>query len=234
MLKSKTVLGRGFESLENRLSPSSVLGAESLPFAAAHTSNDNDNLAFAAIQVANQHSNAQDAGTTKDVQNVFQAGNPANVFGESTLMRKPNGISAQVKTTGLTPGNVYTLWFVVFNNPESCEGGCNGPDLIGNPAVNGTLAFGAGAIAAGDGSITLAGYLQEGDTSGYPDDFPIQPLPGADTGLAVGNADGAEIHLVVRDHGQPVPGLVSEQLHTFGGGCDVNVCQDVQVALHFA
>ena len=167
----------------------------------------------------------------KDVQEVFEAGNPSNVLGESALIRSPNGISAQVKTTGLAPGHVYTLWFVVFNNPHECVDGCNGPDLVGNAAVNGTLAFGAGVIAGPDGTATLSGHVKEGDTSGYPLDFPIQ-LPGAADGLV--DSDTAEIHLVVRSHGEKIPGLVAEQMLTFSGGCDENVCADVQVAIHAA
>jgi hypothetical protein len=253
-------LATGFERLETRIPPASLLGvfsdfleddsgidnranARSLGDDASddHTlasmvsrpdapdssmfSRGFDSLNFVELDSADHESAA-----SKDVQDVFEIGNPSNVLGESVLIRSPNGISAHVQTTGLTPGHVYTLWFVVFNNPDECVDGCNGADLVGNAAVNGTLAFGAGTIAGQDGSATLSGHLTEGDTSGYPFDFPIQPLPGAADGLV--DADAAEIHLVVRSHGEKIPGQVAEQMHSFSGGCDVNVCADVQAAIH--
>jgi hypothetical protein len=46
------------------------------------------------------------------------------------------------------------------------------------------------------------------------------------------DARQAEVHLVVRSHGQPIPGLVQEQIGSFEGGCDINACEDVQFAIH--
>ena len=52
----------------------------------------------------------------------------------------------------------------------------------------------------------------------------------------------AEIHIVIRDHGPDNQGLLDEQLHTFGGGCNnapsaldsggTYTCVDEQFSIH--
>ena len=49
---------------------------------------------------------------------VFGGGPPPEPVGSSKLVRTDNGLSADLKTTGLTPGHVVTLWWVVFNYPD--------------------------------------------------------------------------------------------------------------------
>ncbi|NND52038.1 MAG: hypothetical protein HKN54_06510, partial [Flavobacteriaceae bacterium] len=41
--------------------------------------------------------------------------------GTSTLHRNAHGITVNYKTSGLIPGNAYTLWWVIWNNPGNCE-----------------------------------------------------------------------------------------------------------------
>lgn len=51
---------------------------------------------------------------------------------------------------------------------------------------------------------------------------------------------GAEIHLVLRTHGEAIPGLVGYQLTTFNAGCTTappalqgpNTCMNLQAAIH--
>jgi hypothetical protein len=63
---------------------------------------------------------------------------PPTVVGTSTLVRTDHGVSATVETSVLTPGDVVTLWWVVFNNPGECENPlppvspCGPPDVL-NP-----------------------------------------------------------------------------------------------------
>jgi hypothetical protein len=147
------------------------------------------------------------------------------MVGSGQLVRSNRGVSMNLQTTELDPGAAYTVWWVVFNNPEYCEGPCNGPDLF-NPDVNGIVLYAAGHVIGSDGIGNFAGHLAEGDTSG---DSPPAEFPGLDDGLV--DASKAEIHLVLRTHGQPIPGLVSEQIQTFLGGCGENVCADQQFAL---
>ncbi|MFQ6027722.1 MAG: hypothetical protein ACE5Q6_09545, partial [Dehalococcoidia bacterium] len=58
------------------------------------------------------------------------------------------------------------------------------------------------------------------------------------------DAEKAEVHLVVRDHGPVIPLMEQAQLSTFGGACNAetdptgvgplgdNSCADVQFAIH--
>jgi len=147
--------------------------------------------------------------------------------GSSNLARRDNGVSFIIKTTGLNPGNTYTLWMAVFNNPAECDGGCDGSDL-GNPDVQGDLLYSAGSLAGGTGKATFAGSRKVGDTDGS------EAVEIFDLDMSYGIIDSrkAEIHFVVRDHGPKIPGLMREQISTIGGGCDVNACDDVQFSIH--
>ncbi len=126
------------------------------------------------------------------------------------------GVSATFDTTGLVPGHLVTMWWVVFNHPELCtnpEGGlrCGEPDLLimgGDEAIEGTVLNAGGHIVGPDGAGHFGSYLATGDTSGVMIEGP---------GLT--NPLGADVHLVLRDHGPLQPGLFVDALSTFGGGC---------------
>ncbi len=90
--------------------------------------------------------------------------------------------------------------------------------------------YGAGHIVGGSGNGNFSGHLNTG--------------PGFDKPLT------AEIHVVIRSHGQAVPGMIPDQIHTFEGGCnpdltfpegpgriwpdsdEVGYCANVQLAIH--
>jgi len=42
----------------------------------------------------------------------------------------------------------------------------------------------------------------------------------------------AEIHLVVRTHGEALPGMIDEQIYTMSGGCNPE-CIDLQDAIFY-
>jgi hypothetical protein len=175
------------------------------------------------------------------VADLFGGAAPEPV-GSSTLVRTDRGLSATLETTGLTPGHVVTLWAVVFNDPAACEAGtpisrCGPGDAhAGRGGVSPNHA--AGGIVADDGTIDLGGHLRKGDTSR------------ALAGPGVVEPRGAEVILVVKSHGPKIPHLVSEQLHTFAGGCadqsdappgappelvgasGPNDCAELQVSVH--
>jgi hypothetical protein len=153
----------------------------------------------------------------------------------SILMRTDNGVLMKIHTSGLDPHAVHTVWWVIFNNPEHCVGGC-GPDDATRPAVNASVFYAAGTISGGSGRATFAAHLRPG-------------YPGPVDGVSVIDVDGpgllyprtAEIHLVIRTHGPPIPGIVSGMLHSFNVGCPgspvdpgPNTCMNVQVAMHKA
>jgi len=139
----------------------------------------------------------------------------------STLVRNTGGISYTLKTSQLDPGGTYTNWYVVFNNPSLCTGPCGEDDDVFPGAPAGvSVIFADGHVIGHTGAASFAGRLNVGDTKG------------ALFGPGLSDPYGAEIHIVVRHHGQPVPGMINEQISMFNGGCSVNVCSDQQEALH--
>ena len=120
-----------------------------------------------------------------------------------------------------------TLWWVVFNNPEACDGPCDGTDL-GNPAVEPSVLYSSGRVAARNGRATLIGSVYEA-SRGYQDEIIAGP------GLI--DADKAEIHMVVRSHGPRIKAIELEQITQFlDPGCvdlgGPNECRDIQFSIH--
>jgi hypothetical protein len=148
--------------------------------------------------------------------------------GTSSLTRSNNGISMTVQANDLVPGNAYTVWFVIFNDPATCIDGCGVDDVLANRGVP-SLRYAAGHVVGENGQGNFGGSLSEGDTGGPP--------CAADANLGICgpgllDARTAVIHLVVRSHGAAIPDLVNDQISSFGGGCQVNTCANVQFAQH--
>ena len=151
---------------------------------------------------------------------VLPSGPDVIVYGATaTINRNKNGVTVNVKTSGLTPGDAYTLWVVAFNEPGECDDGCNGPDL--GPA-KGDVMYGTGHVVGGNGKANFSAHISVGDVGDFETGI-IDPLT-------------AEIHIVVRTHGEAIPGMIDEQIHTFlGGGCtfqsETDACVDEQFAI---
>ncbi|MCI0434117.1 MAG: hypothetical protein L0271_10855 [Gemmatimonadetes bacterium] len=127
----------------------------------------------------------------------------------ATLVSNVNGVSVRLQTGNLDPGNAYTVWWVKIDAPENCATiPCGGADVLGNSAiVSSNVAYAAGHVAGGGGMATFGAHFSTGEIPGgwFDNEF-VNPM-------------GAEIHLVVMDHGPAVPGLVSNQISTLRGGC---------------
>jgi hypothetical protein len=179
---------------------------------------------------AGQHPGARSVDKGAAEVRDFATGEHVIEGASSSLRRTPKGVSWTLKTSELEAGHVYTLWVAVFNNPDACVDGCGVDDLF-RPEVAATVAYGGGHVVGPNGNATFSGHLQEGDTSGFPQDSPfVGRVGGEDLGLV--DASQAVIHLVIRDHGEKIPGRVDEQIGSFSGACDVNACANVQFAAH--
>lgn len=128
-----------------------------------------------------------------------------------------NGATISVRATHLMPGHAYTMWIVYFNDGTACEFGesdpdtnCGGGDLV---AGRGGVNYGDGKVAGGTGEATFTARLNAGDG-------PDQGPPGV---VAYDPSESPDFHVVIRSHGPKRPGMVSEQILTFNGGCDVEV-----------
>ena len=156
---------------------------------------------------------------------------PVSIFGTgepieeslATLTRNPDGVEINLETT-LDEGT-YTLWWVLFNDPEYCVDGCGGDDL-GNPSVNASVIYAAGQVVDKAGTVSFSALLPEKYLPQGPDQVR--------SGEGLLESFGAEIHAIIRTHGPEIPGLVNEQISTFDGGCPPNTCANVQSAVFTA
>ncbi len=150
----------------------------------------------------------------------------------SVLIRNANGVAYTTSTTGLLAGGAYTVWWVIFNNPEFCSPpGCAAKDFPpnGDPRVQASVLWASGRVVDGRGQGNFSSHLAARGVSAAPGQILFGP--------ALLDAFGAEIHLVVRSHGPASmnPVVLNAQLTTFGGNCSIipNPCQDQQAAQHF-
>lgn len=159
---------------------------------------------------------------TYQTSNMLQFMTTTPVGGGATLFRSRNRIEMRVATSGLDPGSAYSVWWVVFNNPSACVGGCAGDDLS-NPAVRGSVFYAAGFVTGADGVANVSGYAEAG---ALPEGLEVE----VGEGLRNGRGFRAEVHLVVRSHGAINPGHVDEQIGSFNGGCNPG-CMNQQAAV---
>jgi hypothetical protein len=141
----------------------------------------------------------------------------------STFVRTPQGISVTLNTSGLPAGHAFTMWALIFNDPSACgTGTCH--EMNGDldiPAVQGSVYRVTGHVV-GD-VTTLAGLVKVGDAEN------------AFRGPGLLDPYGAEIHLIVRDHGVAGTGdLLQLQFNDDSPRfCNV-ACADVQESIHLA
>jgi hypothetical protein len=169
---------------------------------------------------------AQAAPATHQVSSVAYLGTPTLVPGaQATLVRNDNGVSMTLHTTGLPAGDAVTVWWVIFNQPQYCTHGmfglrCGLGDLLifgGDPRVESSVMYAAGHVIGGNGAGDYGAYLREGELT-------------RDTLFGAGIVDSrtADVHLVVHDHGPAQPGIVDDEIHSFGV-CNPT-CTDIQAA----
>lgn len=181
--------------------------------------------------------------TVKQTVDVFDFVN-GGVVGTSTLHRNSHGLAVNFHVTGLSAGHAYTIWWVVWNNPEECTvpGACSDIDF-GNPDVQVELMYANGHVVGNNGKGNFSAHLNENDASGT-----INPLFGLPSYGGLADAQKAEVHMVLRSHGPKVPGIVDEQIGSYLGGCpqsfpygfppfteipdEVGECGDIFASIH--
>lgn len=125
------------------------------------------------------------------------------------LVRNPNGISYQIHTDELNPGNAYSLWLVVVNNPDACASiPCTAPDILLNPETQAqVLNGGTGIVAGSSGKGTSSGSARVGPLSGWLEDGSLD------------DPFTAEIHLVLNDHGPKLAEFMPGMISSYRAGC---------------
>lgn len=168
-------------------------------------------LIVGALTVASTQANA--AGAMRQQAQIVwhpQSGSGPVAGAQMELVRNESGVSYNIQTHSLNPGHVYTVWFAVVNKPELCAVpyGCTPMDILTNAAVvDGDVVYAGGNIAGGSDLGGFGGHIAAG------------PLANSWFGNGFSNPMGGHIHLVLNDHGPKIPGMVSNMLHTYRGGC---------------
>lgn len=165
-------------------------------------------IAVGATGEATQHRITQDAAVNWHPQsgNTGAVGDSA----QARLVRSADGVRYRFDSTDLDAGNAYTMWIVVVNDPSACDATpCAAPQIIGDPAVDGQVSW------AGDGKVG-----RDNGTARFQSRIHAGPL--LDGWLQVQGLDdpmGAEIHLIVNDHGPVIHSMRGEMLSTYRAGC---------------
>ena len=148
--------------------------------------------------------------TSADVFTHPSQGPVQQVQGASaSLVTTDEGASFVLHTSELNPGHAYTVWFLAINNPAACATTpCTAADVLFNTAaVQAEITYGAGHVVGESGVGNFAGNVAVGE------------LPGAWFGNGFTNPRGAEIHLVLNDHGPVIADLTANMISTYRGGC---------------
>ena len=130
----------------------------------------------------------------------------------ATLKRFDDGAQFNIHTSNLFPGETYTVWWVIFNDPQSCDAGCGDDDFKADPRRGDpSILYATGKVIPNNanGAANFQARLGEEGPPG-------QILFG--DGLT--NPAGAEIHLAIQGHGQPSTdeATLYEQTNRFKGG----------------
>jgi hypothetical protein len=136
------------------------------------------------------------------------------------LSRGSNGLTTTVQTYVGVAG-VYSVWWVVFNHPGTCQTYLctfDEPDLVVNTTAH---------VVSLPGAANLSGSLHAG-AGPYSGQVLYE---GPEPQLA--NPAGALITLVIRYHGPKLAGSIPDQLTNYLGGCADGgaPCQDIQLAV---
>lgn len=160
---------------------------------------------------------------------------PEEIDGSSILVRAESGVAYTLSTRELEPGAAYTNWWVAFNNPEDCVDPCNCSDAdFDNPDEVISVFWATGRVADDHGQGDFAANVDFGELPPNPNQVAF--------GLANPIVPGAEVHVIVRTHGQAstLPRALEAQLTEFNGGCTKtsdddppgDACFDVQFSVH--
>jgi len=165
----------------------------------------------------------------RDKSGMIDFATGEGVQGHMSIARASDSVDVAAHLRNLNAGHAFTIWAVVWNDPSNCVNGpvgCDESDLGVDDNV--VIWSGIGGVANGGGNLNGRATLPAEGGEG--------PIPGGVT-----DAEGAEIHFVVQDHGPASDDSATllAQTTTFEGGCGdgapptapPDTCVDVQAAV---
>jgi hypothetical protein len=149
--------------------------------------------------------------TTAQVTTHFSQGDVVDIEGATaTVLSTEEGIAIRFAAQNLEVNHAYTLWVAIINNPEACSSNPCGPDILGNPdGVQSEMLQGDSLLYTEDAIMEFTAFIPVGNAPEGEGWF----------GNGLTNPMGAEIHLVVQDHGELIPEMAGTMLNTVRGGC---------------
>ncbi len=152
---------------------------------------------------------AADVETSQVISHPSQGDKTVIDGASAKLLRHEDGVFVNFEATGLEPGHVHTLWFVAIAKPEACEtDNCTSKDVLKRTdIVQADVGWGGGVVVGEDGTASFNWHQSEG------------ALSGGWFSAGMADAETAEIHLVINDHGPVIEGRVGEMLSTYRDGC---------------
>jgi len=135
---------------------------------------------------------------------------PGPIEGTTAVLEKgPFGAAMAVKSSGLTPGDVVTVWWVAIQNPGICKGETCTPleTMVDGTLSDSVVSLAASGVVSEEGTISLAGFLPKGEVEGNFFDTTFH------------SPEKAEYHLPIHNHGPLDPEIVEEMLTSFRAGC---------------
>ncbi len=138
-----------------------------------------------------------------------------------TIIRTPGGVSATATLPTPVPGSycyppgkspgfpeIYTLWFIYFNNPDGCR---DGPGLCGAQDV--LSLFGGDCQAAQAGAVHIGGHAVGGprlNLAGHAE-VGADPMLGC---APLGDTETTEVHVAIAPHGGLATANMPSELKT--------------------
>ncbi len=135
---------------------------------------------------------------------------PGPIEGTSVVLEKgPFGVAMAIKSSGLTPGDVVTVWWVAIQNPQVCAAiPCTPTEVMSaDTESDSVVVLAAGGVVADDGTISLASFLPRGEVEGNFFDTTLH------------SPETAEYHLPIHNHGPLDPNIAQDMLTSFRAGC---------------
>jgi hypothetical protein len=181
--------------------------------------------------------------STTDTEAVYWFSPPFDEAGGLSHLTRTDGmILITLEAANLVPGDVHTLWVIVFNKPDGCSApGCGEDDIFapdGNLNMDGLAAAqiaignGSGNVAKSDGTLEFGARLPRDMPIGnHQIRFGAGPIFGGGY-LLTAEPKNAEVHLIIQSHGQARGGpKLLETLNLEGSNC-TPFCSDVQFSVH--
>lgn len=163
--------------------------------------------------------------------NCDDAAIPCIDVGDSRLLRTDDGLVANVVTSRLRKGHAYSLWWVIFGNPDLCATTPCSSDDLETPEVNAASIWATGGVAGdfGTGQRATGHFTAVLNESEMPEDS---------------DAATAEVHIVIRSKSRASMSNAGEQMTSFDSTCDIDItpeiprkkgeCANVQFTIHQA